>query len=108
MSWDIKDIGKWSWRDHPPGAVIKDPGNSRQFKTGGWRSRRPVRNDERCSHCLVCFMFCPDSSIVVEDGKVAAFNLDFCKGCGICAAECRRSAIEMVDEVSIKKPDDTG
>ena len=27
-----------------------------------------------------------------------AIDLDFCKGCGICAAECPCGAIEMVPE----------
>jgi pyruvate ferredoxin oxidoreductase delta subunit len=27
-------------------------------------------------------------SVVVKDGKVKGFILDYCKGCGICALEC--------------------
>ncbi len=98
MTWDIHDIQKWSWRKHPLGGVIEDPGNSSKFKTGGWRTFRPVRNALNCNQCLICYIYCPDSSIIVEDGNVTGINYDFCKGCGICATECPRDAIEMKDE----------
>jgi pyruvate ferredoxin oxidoreductase delta subunit len=42
-------------------------------------------------------MFCPDTSIQVVN-KLAVVDYDFCKGCGICAEECARGAIEMVGE----------
>ena len=31
-------------------------------------------------------------------GKRFEFNYDFCKGCGLCAAECPCGAIQMVPE----------
>ena len=31
-------------------------------------------------------------------GEPYAFDLDYCKGCGLCAAECPCGAIEMVPE----------
>jgi pyruvate ferredoxin oxidoreductase delta subunit len=41
-------------------------------------------------------------SIDVKDGKMVGINLDYCKGCGICALECPgkkgKKAIEMVEE----------
>ena len=35
-----------------------------------------------------------------DDGKVCGIDLDYCKGCGICAFECpdKAGAIEMVLE----------
>ena len=44
---------------------------------------------------------CPDNAIIkVEPGKSYAYavDLDYCKGCGICARECPAGAIEMVPE----------
>jgi ferredoxin len=32
------------------------------------------------------------------DGAPYAFDLDYCKGCGICATECPCGAIEMIPE----------
>jgi pyruvate ferredoxin oxidoreductase delta subunit len=103
MTWEIKDIQKWDWKKHPAGAVIKDPGNSCQFKTGGWRTFRPIRDDKICNQCLICYVYCPDSAIIVKDEKVVGVDYNFCKGCGICAAECPVDAIEMVDEAKAKK-----
>ncbi|MCK4567937.1 MAG: 4Fe-4S binding protein, partial [Candidatus Thorarchaeota archaeon] len=51
--------------------------------------------------CGRCWIFCPDMSIFLteKDGKfVHAFNLDYCKGCGICAHECPTQSIKMVKE----------
>ncbi|MFU8890067.1 MAG: 4Fe-4S binding protein [Anaerosomatales bacterium] len=100
--WDISDMDSWKSSQFPLGAVIPDAGNSRDYVTGGWRSMRPVRNAETCTECLICWIFCPDSAIRVADEKLAAdpetFNLDHCKGCGICANECPVEAITMVPE----------
>ena len=42
-------------------------------------------------------MVCPDSAVLyVED--VYGIDLDYCKGCGLCAYECPSEAIEMVKE----------
>lgn len=105
MKWDISNIKNWTWKDHPRAALISDPGNSEQFKTGGWRSLRPVRDVENCNDCLICFIFCPDSSIVVENEKIKEIDLEFCKGCGICAQECPKGVIEMVDEMEFVEND---
>jgi pyruvate ferredoxin oxidoreductase delta subunit len=43
-------------------------------------------------------LVCPDACVFGSD-KVYNANLDFCKGCGICAYECPADDIEMVLEV---------
>ena len=63
--------------------------------TGSWRTYRPDWDEEKCVHCLRCWILCPDSSIVVKDGKVTGIDYDHCKGCGICSEECPKDAIEM-------------
>jgi pyruvate ferredoxin oxidoreductase delta subunit len=68
-----------------------------EYKTGDWRSKKPVRDKEKCTRCLICWIFCPDAAIT-WDGKDINFDLDFCKGCGICAAECPVDCIEMEEE----------
>ena len=78
------------WRDIPIGGVILEAGNAEEYVTGGWRAFRPVFGEARCIHCMQCWLFCPDSSILVDPGseKMTGFDLDHCKGCGICASIC--------------------
>ena len=78
-------------------AINRVPGSSRNYKTGTWRTMRPVVILEKCKKCGKCEIYCPDAAIHVrEEGAVV--NYDFCKGCGICAQECPFDAIEMESE----------
>jgi len=87
------------WKEIPIGTRIEEPGNAREYKTGDWRTYKAVRDAEKCTHCLFCWIYCPDGAILVdEDGKVTGIDYDYCKGCGICAQECPVDAIEMVLE----------
>ena len=53
-----------------------------------------------CFSCDNCFGVCPDNAVLKTDDPAApyAIDLDYCKGCGICVAECPCGAIEMVPE----------
>jgi 2-oxoacid:acceptor oxidoreductase delta subunit (pyruvate/2-ketoisovalerate family) len=59
-----------------------------------------------CFRCDNCFGVCPDNAVIKLDGPAPAegtgrhyaIDYDFCKGCGICVAECPSGAIEMVPE----------
>ncbi len=77
-----------SWREANIGGIVLEAGSSAEYKTGSWRTERPVHDAQRCTHCLICWIHCPDSAIVVENGRWVAFDYDYCKGCGICAAVC--------------------
>ena len=75
---------------------IYEAGNARDFKTGDWRSTRPVYVKEKCKQCGLCFPVCPDNSIPVnKDQKREDFDYDMCKGCGVCAKVCPFGAIYM-------------
>ena len=93
------------WKDIPRGGLILEAGNAVEYETGSWRNMRPIRDEEKCIDCLRCWIFCPDSAILVEDRKVVGIDLDHCKGCGICAYECppKVNAIEMVLEIEADK-----
>lgn len=89
-----------SWRELPEGDIL-EAGTANEFKTGDWRHSRPIFHPEKCSNCLICWIYCPDSSILTKDGKVIGIDYDHCKGCGICAVECPvkpEKAITMADE----------
>ncbi|NLD45155.1 MAG: 4Fe-4S binding protein [Chloroflexi bacterium] len=76
------------WTEVAVGGVVNTPGNSVTYITGTWRTLRPVRDEEQCTQCLICWIVCPDASIPIVDGKVKGFDYDHCKGCGICAQAC--------------------
>jgi 2-oxoacid:acceptor oxidoreductase delta subunit (pyruvate/2-ketoisovalerate family) len=52
-----------------------------------------------CFECDNCYGVCPDNAVIkLGPGQRFDFNYDYCKGCGICAAECPCGAIDMVKE----------
>ncbi len=53
-----------------------------------------------CFSCDNCYGVCPDNAVLKPGppGEPYAIDLDYCKGCGICATECPCGAIEMVPE----------
>ena len=58
-----------------------------------------------CFACDNCYGVCPDNAVLkLAEGPEANVNgylidLDYCKGCGICVAECPSGAIEMAPEL---------
>ncbi|MCL2173067.1 MAG: 4Fe-4S binding protein [Nitrososphaerota archaeon] len=82
------------WKNLVMAAVSQKP--STDFLTGDWKTFMPVADFEKCVTCLTCVMLCPEGAARLDSntGKVY-FDLNFCKGCGICAAECPTKAIVM-------------
>ncbi|MGN1298459.1 MAG: 4Fe-4S binding protein [Candidatus Scatovivens sp.] len=87
---------KTKYQDLTIGGDIYTAGNAKEFKTGDWRSIKPIYLSEKCKQCGLCFPVCPDDAIPVkEDGNRVDFDYDACKGCGVCAKVCPFKAIEM-------------
>ena len=100
MSIRAKDIHENSpWQEMTPGGEIYEGGTARAVLTGEWRSDVPVWEPDKRKQCLLFAPFCPDSSIPVKDGRRLEFDLDHCKGCGICYKVCPFQAIRMEQEV---------
>jgi pyruvate ferredoxin oxidoreductase delta subunit len=75
-----------------------EPGTSKEYLTGDWRTFKPVLDEEKCTKCGLCWVYCPDAAIdQTEDGRYTV-NLDYCKGCGICIVECPVKALSKVEE----------
>ena len=88
------------WKDVPRGGLILEPGSTVTYETGSWRNQRPKYLLDKCIHCFICWILCPEGSITVKDGKMTGIDLTYCKGCGICATECPKEAVEMEVEAT--------
>jgi pyruvate ferredoxin oxidoreductase delta subunit len=97
-AYNVDDYDDWTSEQYPRGAKCLSEGNSVEYITGGWRTLRPVWTAENCRDCMLCWVNCPDSSILVKDGKMTGIDYDHCKGCGICAVECKFEALDMQNE----------
>ncbi len=83
------------WKEIPIGGKILQPGNAQEYETGQWRTFKPIRDKEKCTNCMICWIYCPDSAIIPENGKIKEIDYNHCKGCGICAQVCPVKCIKM-------------
>jgi pyruvate ferredoxin oxidoreductase delta subunit len=76
-------------------------------KTGEWRDAFPVIDQEKClparqnkASCFLCWLYCPDA--VISKTIPVQIDLEYCKGCGICAQICPAQAIAMMPEQALR------
>ncbi len=50
-----------------------------------------------CIHCDNCVVYCPDLAVRRTNGGYAVLT-DYCKGCGLCVAECPTGSMKMIEE----------
>jgi 2-oxoacid:acceptor oxidoreductase gamma subunit (pyruvate/2-ketoisovalerate family) len=50
-----------------------------------------------CTACDNCYTYCPEPAVSRNNG-VYRFELEYCKGCGICFEECPRGVIDMRED----------
>jgi len=78
------------------------PGTTDGYKTGSWRTFKPVVDHEICIGCDTCNKVCPEGvcfSTGLKNSKGRTYydnDPDYCKGCGLCAKHCPVKAIKMV------------
>jgi pyruvate ferredoxin oxidoreductase delta subunit len=96
MRSDVNKLGvDCKWDELTLGMQIYGPATATHFNTGEWATVKPVVDENKCIHCLMCVPVCPDSCISVSNGKRSPIDYDHCKGCGICVKSCPKKAISM-------------
>jgi len=106
---DYKNLNTWYYSDAPktvrPVLDIIRRQTSFDEVQGGLDESNALFEARRCLSCGNCFEcdncygVCPDNAIIkLGPGKRFEFKYDYCKGCGLCVAECPCGAIKMVAE----------
>lgn len=102
-------LNTWYYSDAPP-TVRPKLDAARRVSTfdevvGGLDESTALFEARRCLSCGNCFScdncygVCPDNAVIkLGAGGPYAIDYDYCKGCGICAAECPCGAIDMEAE----------
>jgi NADPH-dependent glutamate synthase beta subunit-like oxidoreductase len=104
-------LNPWYYDDAPrsvrPKLELARRASTFEEVTGGLDASTALFEARRCLSCGSCFAcdncygVCPDNAVVkLEPGGAYAyaFDLDYCKGCGLCVQECPAGAIEMEPE----------
>ena len=99
---DLNTFDKWRPEEIPVGFSC-NAGTAEQYITGGWRSNRPIWDNLTCTNCMMCWVVCPDSSILVKDGQMVGIDYDHCKGCGVCVHECKFDCLQLITEAEANK-----
>ena len=106
----IRDVNPWYYTDAPRQVrpQLEDVRRQSTFEevVKGWMTtRRCSRLGAACRAATASRATTASASARTTPcsspgrrGEPYAFDLDYCKGCGICAAECPCGAIEMVPE----------
>lgn len=78
-----------------PVTPLSIPAVGSMGKTGNWRTFTPIIDYSKCTHCLLCWIYCPEGVIERQEGDIPKIDYEYCKGCGLCANECPVKAISM-------------
>lgn len=108
---EYQDLNPWYYSDAPHAVRPRLEGARRATNfeevvqgldesTALYEARRCM-SCGNCFECDNCFGVCPDNAVIkLGPGKGFEFNLDYCKGCGICVSECPSGSIIMIPEKS--------
>ena len=99
----------WGYETQPAGGILPEPGNSvwndLTVSRIGWI---PVLHEEKCIHCGVCDLVCPDFCFAWgesdEDAKferkLMGVDYRYCKGCLRCVESCPTGALTREAETA--------
>jgi NADPH-dependent glutamate synthase beta subunit-like oxidoreductase len=107
---EFEDLNTWYYADAPRSEQPRLEAVRRQTTfeeiVQGLDESNALYEARRCMSCGNCFScdncygVCPDNAVLKlgEPGERYEIDYDFCKGCGLCVAECPCGAIEMIPE----------
>ncbi|MGN6733859.1 MAG: 2-oxoacid:acceptor oxidoreductase family protein [Candidatus Binatia bacterium] len=84
---------------HFAGPTIRHRGSAALRPTGNWRSERPVIDLAKCKRCFLCYLYCPEAAMQLDEQNFPHVDYDHCKGCMICYEECPTDAISRRAEL---------
>ena len=99
----------WGYETQPVGGILPEPGNSAWNDLATSRTGfMPVLNSEKCIHCGVCDLVCPDFCLAWTDGepgdkferKLLGVDYRYCKGCLRCVESCPTGALSKEVETA--------
>ena len=108
----------WGYKTQPQGGVLPTPGNSAWNNLAMSRTGfMPVWDVDKCIHCAMCDLVCPDMCMVWKtDGSAGVpkkstlqgIDYRYCKGCLRCVESCPTGALTkevekpgMADELRV-------
>lgn len=93
---------EWGYATQPIGGILPEPGNTAWNDLSASRTGSlPVFHDEKCIHCGLCDLVCPDYCLVWGDGEeggkfereLMGIDYRYCKGCLRCVESCPTGAL---------------
>jgi pyruvate ferredoxin oxidoreductase gamma subunit len=92
----IQGEALYPWPEVEIGCDVNQPGNSRDFLTGNWRTGSyPLMDKDKCISCGICWIMCPEIAFKQNEDGSYTWSGDYCKGCGICVTTCSKKALSM-------------
>ncbi|MDH3287442.1 MAG: 2-oxoacid:acceptor oxidoreductase family protein [Betaproteobacteria bacterium] len=97
----------WGYETQPAGGILPEPGNMVWNDLSASRTGlMPVLDREKCIHCGVCDLVCPDFCLTWGEGEEGGkFEREFmgidyryCKGCLRCVESCPSGALTTETE----------
>ncbi|MDH5535268.1 MAG: 2-oxoacid:acceptor oxidoreductase family protein [Betaproteobacteria bacterium] len=97
----------WGYETQPPGGILPEPGNMAWNDLSASRTGlMPVLDRDKCIHCGVCDLVCPDFCLTwgagEEGGKfereLMGIDYRYCKGCLRCIESCPSGALTKETE----------
>ena len=107
---EFKDLNTWYYADAPrseqPRLELVRRQSTFEEVVRGLDESNALYEARRCMSCGNCFScdncygVCPDNAVLKlgAPGERYEIDYDYCKGCGLCVAECPCGSIEMIPE----------